>query len=156
MESNHLINKEKISVEELPEDIKKEYVAITKEFAQYTVDGKDIPKELIERDNNLAQKINDWLDEEIDDIEGTQNKESVNSENTNGEEIESPAKTIKEKVLSVAEGDKVMLNDLKDILGRNPKYPLEQIEDLRLVKILFHPYYQIRNYKEVVGKLNNQ
>jgi len=142
MESNELLKKEGIRIESLSPELRNEFVELTKEFANFTIDGKEIPQELIEKDNKLSQKINEWLNEDIDESE----EKFIESEI----EIE---KTLKEKILSVAEKDKVMIDDLIEILGRNPKYPLEQIEDLRLVKILHHPYYQIRNYKELFGKV---
>ena len=140
-----LVRDFKINIKDLPKDIKANIDEIEDNYANAVIkDDKELFTEISELDNSVVKKIKEWLEEDIGDDNVENEIEDVKEESESEEENETD--NILSKLKGALDNDyRITITDLRILLGRKPKYPLEIINEVRLVKILFKPYYQVRN-----------
>ena len=152
LKSTRLIAKFGIKIEELPSHIQELIRSLDEKM-----NGDYNEDDVVKIDSEISDNINNWLNEEIDtgknkdvDVNSDANSEDDDISDSSEEEIISE-ESLSDKILSSLDSNhSITVKSLSEILGRKTKYPIEIIDNLRLVKMFMKDYYILRNHKEIL------
>ena len=166
-----LIEEEGLDVAELPNDIKNAMRKFNAKLEEYEESGDaELFFELQQDDVAIADNIltfiedneaeyeddeeddeEDEEDEEDEDEEEAEEDDEEDDDDVNQYQSKTPqaqtqaqtVSTIEAKVRSLVKDGKISVNELQNIIGREPDYPSEQIGNLILKKQYLKPFYEV-------------
>jgi hypothetical protein len=148
IQHRELIEEESINVSDLPDEIKKEMRNFNAKLREYEESGDiDLYYELEQDDVSIADNIQTWLEDmeseddeeeeyEIDENEEDEDEEESQSNNQNVSQIE-------QVIIQNIVNNKIQIDTLKSILGREPNYPEERIGKIKLRKDYLKTTYSL-------------
>lgn len=139
IEHRLVIEEEKIEISELPEEIRQAMRLFNKKLDKYEQTGDDnLYYELQQDDVAIADGIENWLeDNEADD------ENEDDSYLQQAAQAAPQANSIQEKLLAVVKNNTISVQDLQNIIGREPDYPTEKVGNLIFKKQYLKPFYEL-------------
>ena len=141
IEHRLVIEEEKIEISELPEEIRQAMRLFNKKLDKYEQTGDDnLYYELQQDDVAIADGIENWLeDNEADD----ENEDDSYLQQAAPQQAAPQANSIQEKLLAVVKNNTISVQDLQNIIGREPDYPTEKVGNLIFKKQYLKPFYEL-------------
>ena len=151
IEHRLVIEEEKIDINELPEEIRQAMRLFNKKLDKYEQTGDDnLYYELQQDDVAIADGIENWLeDNEADDENEDDSYLQPASQQAPAPQQAAPqqaapqANNIQEKLLAVVKNNTISVQDLQNIIGREPDYPTEKVGNLIFKKQYLKPFYEL-------------
>ena len=168
IEHRLVIEEEGIEISDLPKEIRQAMRAFNQKLAKYEQTGnEDLYYELQQDDVAIADGIENWIedneseDDDEDESYLEQQEAKAQAEAQAKAQAEAQAKAqaeaqakaqasqqnqgsqVEQKILSTAKNNIISLEDLQNIIGREPDYPIEKIGQLTLKKQYLKPFYEI-------------
>ena len=152
IEHRLVIEEEGIEISDLPKEIRQAMRAFNQKLAKYEQTGnEDLYYELQQDDVAIADGIENWIED--NESEDDDEDESYLEQQEAKAQAEAQAKAqasqqnqgsqVEQKILSTAKNNIISLEDLQNIIGREPDYPIEKIGQLTLKKQYLKPFYEI-------------
>ena len=169
IEHRLVIEEEKIDISELPEEIRQAMRLFNKKLSKYEQTGEEnLYYELQQDDVAIADGIENWLeDNEADDededesyLEDKSDKSKSAPQQAAPKQAQAPqqsvpqqapqqaappqqANSIQDKLLAVVKNNTISVQDLQNIIGREPDYPTEKVGNLIFKKQYLKPFYEL-------------
>jgi hypothetical protein len=144
IEHRLVIEEEKIEISELPEEIRQAMRLFNKKLDKYEQTGDDnLYYELQQDDVAIADGIENWLeDNEADDEDEDDSYLQQQAQQAAPQQPQQP-NSIQEKLLAVVKNNTISVQDLQNIIGREPDYPTEKVGNLIFKKQYLKPFYEL-------------
>jgi hypothetical protein len=150
IEHRLVIEEEKIEISDLPEDIRQAMRLFNKKLDKYEQTGDDnLYYELQQDDVAIADGIENWLedneadDENEDDSYLQPASQQAAPQQAAPQQAAPQANNIQEKLLAVVKNNTISVQDLQNIIGREPDYPTEKVGNLIFKKQYLKPFYEL-------------
>jgi hypothetical protein len=147
IEHRLVIEEEKIEISELPEEIRQAMRLFNKKLDKYEQTGDDnLYYELQQDDVAIADGIENWLeDNEADDDENEDDSylQQAAPQQAAPQQAAPQSNSIQEKLLAVVKNNTISVQDLQNIIGREPDYPTEKVGNLIFKKQYLKPFYEL-------------
>jgi hypothetical protein len=150
IEHRLVIEEEKIDINELPEEIRQAMRLFNKKLDKYEQLGDDnLYYELQQDDVAIADGIENWLEDNEDDDEDEddsylqQAPQQAAPQQAAPQQAAPQANNIQEKLLAVVKNNTISVQDLQNIIGREPDYPTEKVGNLIFKKQYLKPFYEL-------------
>jgi len=145
IEHRLVIEEEKIDINDLPEEIRQAMRLFNKKLDKYEQTGDDnLYYELQQDDVAIADGIENWLeDNEADDENEDDSYLQPASQQAAPQQAAPQANNIQEKLLAVVKNNTISVQDLQNIIGREPDYPTEKVGNLIFKKQYLKPFYEL-------------
>jgi hypothetical protein len=157
IEHRLVIEEEEIDINELPEEIRQAMRLFNKKLSKYEqTEDESLYYELQQDDVAIADGIENWLeDNESDDndeddsyLEDKSKSQAAPQQQQQSAPQQQQAapqqpNSIQEKLLAVVKNNTISVQDLQNIIGREPDYPTEKVGNLILKKQYLKPFYEL-------------
>lgn len=157
IEHRLVIEEEKIDISELPEEIRQAMRLFNKKLSKYEQTGEEnLYYELQQDDVAIADGIENWIeDNEADDEDEDDSyledksksqapQQAAPQQQAASQQQSAPqANSVQEKLLAVVKNNTISVQDLQNIIGREPDYPLEKVGNLIFKKQYLKPFYEL-------------
>jgi hypothetical protein len=170
IEHRVVIDEEKIEMSKLPNEILKAMRSFNQKLDKYEETGdENLYYELQQDDVAIADNIESWIednesedDDENDSYLASQQAPQKAPQQTQQQQAQQQqqapqqqapqqqapqqkqqAQSLKDKVLLGIKNNVISVQDLQSIIGREPDYPTEKINDLVLRKQYLKPFYEV-------------
>jgi hypothetical protein len=118
-----------------------------KKLDKYEQTGDDnLYYELQQDDVAIADGIENWLeDNEADDDENEDDSylQQAAPQQAAPQQAAPQSNSIQEKLLAVVKNNTISVQDLQNIIGREPDYPTEKVGNLIFKKQYLKPFYEL-------------
>jgi hypothetical protein len=160
IEHRLVIEEEEIDINELPEEIRQAMRLFNKKLSKYEqTEDDNLYYELQQDDVAIADGIENWLEDneaEDDDEDDSYLEEAKFTQQApqqaqahqqqaqaNQAQVPQQSNSIQEKLLAVVKNNIISVQDLQNIIGREPDYPTEKVGNLILKKQYLKPFYEL-------------
>jgi hypothetical protein len=166
IEHRLVIEEEEIDINELPEEIRQAMRLFNKKLDKYEqTEDDNLYYELQQDDVAIADGIENWLEdneaEDEDEDDSYLEAKSAQAQATQATQQAAPQaqatqqqaapqaqatqqpNSIQEKLLAVVKNNIISVQDLQNIIGREPDYPTEKVGNLILKKQYLKPFYEL-------------
>lgn len=151
IEHRLVIEDEGIEISDLPKEIRQAMRTFNQKLAKYEQTGdENLYYELQQDDVNIADGIENWIednqsddDDEDDSYLEEQAKAAKAQAEAQASSQQNQGSPVEQKILSTAKNNIISLQELQNIIGREPDYPIEKVGNLTLKKQYLKPFYEI-------------
>ena len=150
IEHRLVIEEEEIDINELPEEIRQAMRLFNKKLSKYEqTEDVNLFYELQQDDVAIADGIENWIednesDDDDEDDSYLENKsKSQQAAPQQQQAAPQQANSIQEKLLAVVKNNTISVQDLQNIIGREPDYPTEKVGNLIFKKQYLKPFYEL-------------